>query len=39
MKVAQDYVESGLGKLRRQPSGPARDALEELARYIVDRKL
>jgi geranylgeranyl pyrophosphate synthase len=39
MNVAQDHVESGLVKLHRQQPGPARDALEELSRYIVDRKL
>jgi geranylgeranyl pyrophosphate synthase len=39
MNVAQDHVESGLVKLHRQQPGPARNALEELSRYIVDRKL
>jgi geranylgeranyl pyrophosphate synthase len=39
MNVAQEYVDSGLMKLHRQRPGPARDALEELSRYIVDRNL
>jgi geranylgeranyl pyrophosphate synthase len=39
MNIAQEYVESGLIKLHLQRPSPARDALEELSRYIVDRKL
>jgi geranylgeranyl pyrophosphate synthase len=39
MNVAREYVESSLIKLHRQRPGPARDALEELSRYIVDRNL
>ena len=39
IKVAQEYVDSALVKLHRQPACPERNALEELARYIVDRKI
>jgi geranylgeranyl pyrophosphate synthase len=38
MDVAQEYVRNGLEKLHKQPACPERDALEELSRYIVDRR-
>jgi geranylgeranyl pyrophosphate synthase len=39
MNTAQEYVESALIKLHRQPACPERNALDELAHYIVDRRI
>lgn len=37
MKEARNYVDCSLDVLHTQPEGPERDALEALAKYIVDR--
>jgi geranylgeranyl pyrophosphate synthase len=39
MNTAQEYIESALTKLHRQPACPERNALDELAHYIVDRRI
>jgi len=39
LKEAQDYVEQALVQLASMPEGRERQALEELARYTVNRKL
>ncbi len=39
MQEARDHIESALGELAKMPDGVERQALEELARYIVDRNM
>jgi geranylgeranyl pyrophosphate synthase len=39
MGEARAYIESGLGSLAEMPENLQRQALESLARYIVDRRL
>jgi geranylgeranyl pyrophosphate synthase len=39
LKEAQDYVEQALVQLASMPEGRERQALDELARYTVNRKL
>lgn len=39
MDVAQEYIDFGLETLQKQPDCPERTALDELARYIVNRNI